>query len=75
MLTINDGVRLYYRSGTEIRCYQQPCHGVPIYAVLALFCNTPSGYNVLTNAEVNAQLHKIFMSEVKFSSPSDFLLW
>ncbi|KAI6098279.1 Phophatidylserine decarboxylase-domain-containing protein [Pisolithus croceorrhizus] len=34
--------------------------GVPMYAVLAPFCNTPSGFNVFTNAKVNAQLHKIF---------------
>ncbi|KAI6161933.1 Phophatidylserine decarboxylase-domain-containing protein [Pisolithus thermaeus] len=34
--------------------------GVPIYAVLAPFCNTPSGYSVFTNAKVNTQLHKVF---------------
>ncbi|KIK21048.1 hypothetical protein PISMIDRAFT_12558 [Pisolithus microcarpus 441] len=34
--------------------------GVPMYAVLAPFCNTPSGYSVFTNPKVNAQLHKIF---------------
>ncbi|KAI6044396.1 Phophatidylserine decarboxylase-domain-containing protein [Pisolithus marmoratus] len=34
--------------------------GVPMYAVLAPFCNTPSGYNIFINAKVNAQLHKIF---------------
>ncbi|KAI5997823.1 phosphatidylserine decarboxylase-like protein [Pisolithus orientalis] len=34
--------------------------GVPMYAVLAPFCNTPSGYNIFTNPKVNAQLHKIF---------------
>ncbi|KAI6153066.1 phosphatidylserine decarboxylase-like protein [Pisolithus tinctorius] len=34
--------------------------GVPMYAVLAPFCNTPSGYSIFTNPKVNAQLHKIF---------------
>ena len=34
--------------------------GVPIYAVLAPFCNTPSGYNAFTNPKVNAQFHKFF---------------
>ncbi|KAI5997796.1 phosphatidylserine decarboxylase-domain-containing protein [Pisolithus orientalis] len=32
----------------------------PMYAVLAPFCNTPSGYSIFTNPKVNAQLHKIF---------------
>ena len=34
--------------------------GVPIYAVLAPFCNTPSGYNAFTNPKVNAHFQKFF---------------
>ncbi|KAL4069196.1 Phophatidylserine decarboxylase-domain-containing protein [Scleroderma citrinum] len=34
--------------------------GVPIYAVLAPFCNTPSGYTAFTNPKVNAHFHKFF---------------
>ena len=34
--------------------------GVPIYAVLAPFCNTPSGYNAFTDPKVNAHFQKFF---------------
>ncbi|KIK26775.1 hypothetical protein PISMIDRAFT_675714 [Pisolithus microcarpus 441] len=57
------------RSGTEIRCYQRLSRGVPMYAVLTLFCSTLSGYNLFANAEVSVQLCKIFDVGGEFSVP------
>lgn len=40
--------------------------GVPMYGVLAPFCNTPAGYHAFTNPKVNAIFHKIFDEWTKF---------
>ena len=34
--------------------------GVPVYGVLAPFCNTEAGYRAFTNPKVNAVFHKVF---------------
>ena len=40
--------------------------GVPIYGILAPFCNTEAGYRVFTNPKVNAVFHTIFDEWTKF---------
>ena len=40
--------------------------GVPMYGVLAPFCNTEAGYRVFTNPKVNAIFHKVFDEWTKF---------
>ncbi|KAF9224704.1 phosphatidylserine decarboxylase proenzyme-like protein [Gyrodon lividus] len=40
--------------------------GVPMYGVLAPFCNTEAGYRAFTNPKVNAMFHKIFDEWTKF---------
>ncbi|KAF8839690.1 hypothetical protein BDN67DRAFT_1003478 [Paxillus ammoniavirescens] len=40
--------------------------GVPMYGVLAPFCNTQAGYRVFTNSKVNAMFHKIFKEWTRF---------
>ncbi|KIJ57872.1 hypothetical protein HYDPIDRAFT_141941 [Hydnomerulius pinastri MD-312] len=40
--------------------------GVPMYGVLAPFCNTEAGYRAFTNDKVNAALHGIFTEWVRF---------
>ncbi|KAH0831096.1 Phophatidylserine decarboxylase-domain-containing protein [Lanmaoa asiatica] len=40
--------------------------GVPMYGVLAPFCNTQAGYRAFTNPKVNAIFHKIFDQWTRF---------
>jgi phosphatidylserine decarboxylase len=40
--------------------------GVPMYGVLAPFCNTEAGYRAFTNQKVNAMFHKIFDEWTRF---------
>ena len=40
--------------------------GVPMYGVLAPFCNTPAGYRAFTNSKVNGMFHKIFNQWTRF---------
>ncbi|KAF9237631.1 Phophatidylserine decarboxylase-domain-containing protein [Melanogaster broomeanus] len=40
--------------------------GVPMYGVLAPFCNTQAGYHAFTSAKVNAMFHKIFNEWTRF---------
>jgi phosphatidylserine decarboxylase len=40
--------------------------GVPMYAILAPFCNTEAGYRAFTNPKVNAMIHKIFDEWARF---------
>ncbi|KAF9224694.1 phosphatidylserine decarboxylase proenzyme-like protein [Gyrodon lividus] len=40
--------------------------GVPMYGVLAPFCNTEAGYRAFTNSKVNSMFHKIFDEWTRF---------
>ncbi|KAF9242268.1 Phophatidylserine decarboxylase-domain-containing protein [Melanogaster broomeanus] len=40
--------------------------GVPMYGVLAPFCNTQAGYHAFTSAKVNAVFHKLFNEWTRF---------
>lgn len=40
--------------------------GVPMYGVLAPFCNTPAGYHAFTHPKVNAIFHRIFDQWTRF---------
>ncbi|KAG9313736.1 Phophatidylserine decarboxylase-domain-containing protein [Chiua virens] len=40
--------------------------GVPMYGVLAPFCNTEAGYRAFTNLKVNVMFHKIFDEWTRF---------
>ena len=49
-----------YTPGSEL------VSGVPMYGVLAPFCNTEAGYRAFTNPKVNAVFHKIFDEWTRF---------
>ena len=40
--------------------------GVPMYGILAPFCNTEAGYRAFTNSKVNAMFHKVFEKWTRF---------
>ncbi|KAF8128885.1 Phophatidylserine decarboxylase-domain-containing protein [Boletus edulis] len=40
--------------------------GVPMYGILAPFCNTEAGYRAFTHPKVNAMFHKIFDEWTRF---------